>query len=328
VCGGPQHERPHKAHTEVEKGHNDLMSLSKPVPDLPDDLWKIVMRSPGAAAVGIVTNKLLNELSTHTLQTVYDDVVKPLLARETALQSTLCDILLLPADVVRRFPFDTRRRHGGGEYHVFDTVNVVPTILEQTGGVAGYVRRAAAKETRLARKHSAPDDLEERKKHAAATRMNSLDGAIRSAGIGQSFHDWVLAISERIGKEFDPLQATSVLQIYKSTHTLKPSVSLKDAVKAVKSIDAYHSLDAIEARRVAAIEHEAKRVASAQARCAAAAAAIDAREADRAAGVTGVVDRQCTHIRSDGTRCRNTHRRDNPVMGPSGPVCRGCVRLL
>lgn len=73
---------------------------------------------------------------------------------EKITQGNLEAALLLPADVVRSMPYGVRRRHGGGEYHIFEMEPAVNGLLARTGWLAGLAVRMVLKERRAARKRS------------------------------------------------------------------------------------------------------------------------------------------------------------------------------
>ena len=87
-----------------------------------------------------------------------------------------------------------------------------------------------------------------------------------------------------------------------------------------------------KAMRAAEEERAARRVADREARAAHEAALAQARARLGASSVgTGIhvasPDRRCTHT-VGGRRCTNPHRVSDPAMGPDGPVCGACARLL
>mmetsp|Transcript_24201 Transcript_24201/g.78049 ORF Transcript_24201/g.78049 Transcript_24201/m.78049 type:complete len:678 (+) Transcript_24201:69-2102(+) len=78
--------------------------------------------------------------------------LKSLLCRETATQGTVAHALHLKESVVRDQPYYPQRRHGGGEYHVFEVVPTVRTLLRQNGGLCGLQDRIDAKRLKQAKK--------------------------------------------------------------------------------------------------------------------------------------------------------------------------------
>jgi hypothetical protein len=90
-----------------------------------------------------VRDEILDRLPP-SVQSRLDDI-------DPMLQNDICDLLLLQADKVRRYPHISRRRRGGGEYHLYD-IDTVKQILSDEGGARAYHARVAAKKKRSAAK--------------------------------------------------------------------------------------------------------------------------------------------------------------------------------
>jgi hypothetical protein len=87
------------------------------------DLWERVFDvEPESTRRGMLLSRLHLELAMgiikarRVLPTRLNRVVEE---GSDLLQGELCALLALPAEIVRREPYETRRRFGGGEYHLF-----------------------------------------------------------------------------------------------------------------------------------------------------------------------------------------------------------------
>lgn len=131
-------------------------------PALPSELWERIIKHTTAANVAFEVNHELHEMA----KTILADVIPPHLttiidAKDSFLQSDVCDVLLLSAAKVRTYPYEVRRRRGGGEYHVFDS-DTVYNILESEGGMPAYHDRRLAKRKRELNKRKREADLQAR----------------------------------------------------------------------------------------------------------------------------------------------------------------------
>ena len=112
-----------------------------------------------------------------------------LLANKEVTQTILCDILILPVSIVQTQPFRTKRRYGGGEYHLFDTHEVISNLLTETGGLIEFSKRIIARDSRRQRKEERQhityeeketkrmkqEDLEQRKRDALRNRITEFE---------------------------------------------------------------------------------------------------------------------------------------------------------
>ena len=104
---------------------------------------------------------------------------------ETTVQSALEDALALPKAKLQAFPFEQRRRYGGGSYNVFDTSDI-PDIIESNGGIDQLIfrqeQRAARKRKRQEKKENAPNAETQRNtaKAELIRGLNALGLSLRS----------------------------------------------------------------------------------------------------------------------------------------------------
>lgn len=86
-----------------------------------------------------------------------------LLVNEEVTQTMLCERLILPVNIVQTQPFRTKRRYGGGEYHLFNTYEAISNLLIETGGLVELSKRIIARDLRKQRKEERqPITYEER----------------------------------------------------------------------------------------------------------------------------------------------------------------------
>lgn len=118
--------------------------------DLPTDLWRLVVGRDAAAAAAVVcVSRELNAVASVELGKLLPvDKLLSLWQSSTCVQSQLCDALLLSADAVAAHPHETRKRYGGGWYHVFDTKSAIRALLRASGGIAAWADRTAARRIR------------------------------------------------------------------------------------------------------------------------------------------------------------------------------------
>ena len=148
--------------------------------ELPDDLLlKIFLSTPETTARAFELNHtfhsaakevLLDRLPPHVDQ-VLDEA-------ETMLQGDVCALLMLSADKVRLYPHESRRRYGGGEYHVFD-IETIRCMLAAEGGARGFHQRVAAKAKRDASKRKRDDGMRER----VSAAEKELDAGLCALGL-------------------------------------------------------------------------------------------------------------------------------------------------
>jgi hypothetical protein len=142
------------------------------IPDLPTELWELVLNYRGAAAVAhdscttlyeIAKRSLLDELPTH--------IEHRLSSNKTFLQTEVCELLLLSPNKVKQHPFIRRRRYGGGEFHIFEAETVYK-ILESEGGPRALHTRVAAQRKRQYKKHKRETDAQHR--HDTVRRVHRI----------------------------------------------------------------------------------------------------------------------------------------------------------
>ena len=112
-----------------------------------------------------------------------------LLVNEEVTQTILCDILILPVGIVQTQPFRTKRRYGGGEYHLFNTQEAISNLLIKTGGLVEFSKRLLSRDLRKRRreercpityeervtKRMKQEDLTQRKRDALRDRMTEFE---------------------------------------------------------------------------------------------------------------------------------------------------------
>ena len=154
----------------TSQSHEDafMMQAHRPV-ELPADLWQMVLAHDAEAAAAVVgVSHELHALAAAELRRLVPPELKLLRASQTCVQSRLCEVLLLPADVVASHPHRTLRRPGGGCYHVYDTDEAITALMRATGGVGGLAARASARRVRLDAKRHRDEERseEEARRHA------------------------------------------------------------------------------------------------------------------------------------------------------------------
>lgn len=149
------------------------------VPQLPDELWKLVLQSSDAAIVAHDTCHSLHAMARERLlDELPPSVALQIDAKESFLQSDVVEMLLLPAATVKLYPHTTRRRFGGGEFHIFDVATLYE-ILENEGGARAYHARRDAKRKRDSKKRAREDEHHDR---VAAARAK-LETGLHAVGL-------------------------------------------------------------------------------------------------------------------------------------------------
>lgn len=156
--------------------------------DTPDLIEHIVSLGGFTTAV---TASLLNmhwrSISLPILRTTCPFI--DLLVHDEVTQTMLCENLILPVHIVQTQPFRTKRRYGGGEYHLFNTHEAISYLLLETGGLVEFSKRIIARDLRKQRreerqpityeeretKRMKQEDLEQRKRDALRNRITEFD---------------------------------------------------------------------------------------------------------------------------------------------------------
>jgi hypothetical protein len=150
-----------------------------PFSDLPDELWAHVFNSSDAAIVAHDVSHSLHKLARkRLLDELPPSVERQIDAKESFLQSEVCEMLILPAETVRTYPHTERRRFGGGELHLFDSETVYE-ILEEEGGARAYHSRRDAKIKRDSKKRA----REEARPDRIAAAKAKLEAGLRAVGL-------------------------------------------------------------------------------------------------------------------------------------------------
>lgn len=130
--------------------------------ELPSELLTIIFHSDIAtASKAFELNTAFHKSSKEFLKNYIPPSLEERLNDDsTMLQSEVCSLLLLSADIVSSYEYESKRRFGGGEYHIFHP-STVRQILDNNDGAPGYHARAAAKRKRDTNKRKRQDQLKE-----------------------------------------------------------------------------------------------------------------------------------------------------------------------
>ena len=147
---------------------------------LPTEIIGLFVEDAVTTACLLGVSKSLHELASASLRNAGPpSSVARLLDSETCMQSDLVDALILPAEIVRGFEHEQRRRRGGGHVRIFRPASVIPKIMRETNGVKGYYRRLHLRELRK----SAKRKREEAKASANEDRKRRLEAGLAVLGL-------------------------------------------------------------------------------------------------------------------------------------------------
>lgn len=219
------------------------------VPSLPDEVWTTNIFSSDllTAYRGRALSKTLRlDLEENVIRPRFGFVLN--CGSPVVNQGRVQELFCLSVDEARRLP---HTQHRLGRYAIEHRFRVfkVHRLLQERLGPVELRRRITTRETRKRKRAEGEEDLPQRKRKAAETRLASLSGAIRAAKLGDSLEVWATALAARADDDAvaDPL-TNYYLKSYLADDVLKPPVTLKAVIEEVKAMEARYSTERIADR--------------------------------------------------------------------------------
>jgi len=186
---------------------------------LPADVWRRVVERDASAAVAVLrVSRELHSVATSELRRLlpFDEVLALWRSSSTlCVQSQLCEALLLSPDAVAAHPHETRKRYGGGCYHVFDAREALPALVRASGGVRGLADRLGAHRSRLEAKRR----RDEERPAAQADRAGRLGRGLAVLGLQRRADSEACSAYIRSGNDLERALRTAAHMHFLHEHT-------------------------------------------------------------------------------------------------------------